>query len=227
MNGKRIFFSELAFVVGIITLAFGTALMERASFGVSMIVAPAYIIHLKVSQYLPFYTFGVSEYIFQGFLLILLAIVMRRFKKTYILSLVTAVVYGIILDIAMGIIGLFPYETVVFRGMFFVIGLLLCTFGIALLFRTYLPTEAYELFVKEVSQKSGASIPKTKIIYDFSSCIFSIVLSFCFFGFGVFVGIEWGTIISTLLNGYLIGKFGHLLEKRFVFEDAFPWREKF
>ena len=56
---KRTFYSELAYVFGIIFLAFGTALMERADFGMSMVVAPAYIIHLKLVRIWPFFSFGI------------------------------------------------------------------------------------------------------------------------------------------------------------------------
>ena len=51
MKGKRIFYCELAYFLGIVVLAFGTALMEKADFGMSMVVAPAYLIHLKISEY--------------------------------------------------------------------------------------------------------------------------------------------------------------------------------
>ena len=69
MKGKRIFYSELAYFIGIFVLALGTAFMEKADFGISMVVAPAYLIYLKVSEYVPFFSFGMSEYVFQAFLL--------------------------------------------------------------------------------------------------------------------------------------------------------------
>ena len=78
---KRIFYTEAAYICGIIILALGTALMERADFGVSMVVAPAYLIHLKVSELLPFFSFGMSEYVFQAVLLVLLSLVMGKLKK--------------------------------------------------------------------------------------------------------------------------------------------------
>ena len=37
-------------------------MMTKANFGVSMVVAPAYLLHLKLSQYWNFITFGVAEY---------------------------------------------------------------------------------------------------------------------------------------------------------------------
>lgn len=67
MKGKRVFYCEIAYVAGIIVLALGTAFMERSDFGMSMVVAPAYLIHLKVSQFLPFFSFGMSEYVFKHF----------------------------------------------------------------------------------------------------------------------------------------------------------------
>ena len=41
---KPVFYTELAYIAGIITLAVGTAFMAQADFGVSMVVAPAYIV---------------------------------------------------------------------------------------------------------------------------------------------------------------------------------------
>ena len=46
MNGKKVFYSELAYVFGMVILALGTAMMELADFGMSMVVAPAYLVHL-------------------------------------------------------------------------------------------------------------------------------------------------------------------------------------
>ena len=60
MKRQLVFSTELAYILGILTLALGTALMERADFGVSMVVAPAYLLHLKVSQFYLFFTFGTA-----------------------------------------------------------------------------------------------------------------------------------------------------------------------
>jgi hypothetical protein len=42
---KRGFSSELAYVLGIVFIAVGVVLMEKADFGMSMIVAPAYLFY--------------------------------------------------------------------------------------------------------------------------------------------------------------------------------------
>ena len=227
MKQRRIFYSEYAYAAGIAALAIGTALMERADFGMSMVVVPAYLLHLKISQTLPFYTFGTSEYVLQAFLLAALSLLLRRFKISYLFSFVTAVLYGFTLDASIYLVGLIPFYGIPARVVYYLMGLLVCAFGVSLLFHTYLPPEAYELFVKELSARLNKDINRVKTIYDCSSCLIGVLLSFLFFGFGHFEGVKAGTILCALVNGWLIGRCSALLESRFVFWDRLPWRDAF
>lgn len=227
MKKKTVFYSEIAYIVGMITLAVGTAFMERADFGISMVVAPAYLIHLKVSQALPFYTFGMSEYIFQAFLLILLSVVMRRFKKSYLFSFVTAVLYGITLDLTMSLVSLLPFSGMWARVVYYVLGMALCSVGVAFFFKTYISPEAYELFVRDVSDKYSAGITKVKTVYDVVSCLIGVIMSFIFFGLWHFEGVKAGTILCALINGFMIGKISAYLDKTFDFKDALKLRKLF
>ena len=70
MEHRRNFPAEAAYVTGIALLAFGTALMTVANLGLSMVVAPAYLLHLKLSEIWPAITFGRAEYIVQVLLLV-------------------------------------------------------------------------------------------------------------------------------------------------------------
>lgn len=224
---KNNFPTELAYLVGLTALAFGAACMTRADFGVSMVVAPAYLLHLKVSQFLPFFSFGMAEYTLQALLLIVLGIIMCRFKWAYLFSLGTAVFYGFLLDIFMKIVAYFPTNFVAWRIVYYVVGLLLCTSGVSLLFHTYISPEAYELFVKEVSAKIHMDISKFKTIYDCVSCVVAILMSFLFFGWWQFEGVKLGTVICALINGWLIGRFTKIFEAAFEFRDGFNFRKYF
>jgi len=224
MKGKRTFYCEFAYIFGVVILALGTALMERANFGMSMVVAPAYLIHRKVAEFFPFFTFGLSEYIFQACLLAVLSLCMRRIKKSYLLSFVTTLIYGAVLDALMFVTSWLPAEGILPQTALYFSGLVICSIGVALLFHTYFPPAAYELFVKELSSKYNMPIGKTKTIYDCCSCVLGVILSLCFFG--TFVGVQWGTVVCALVNGWLIGRIGRFLEARFVFKDAFPLRER-
>ena len=83
---KRVFYTELSYILGIVILAIGTVFMEHANLGMSMVVAPAYLVYLKMSQIFPFFTFGMAEYTLQAVILILMIVILRRFKITYFFS---------------------------------------------------------------------------------------------------------------------------------------------
>lgn len=216
---KKTFYTEVSYILGLVIMAFAAAFTEKADFGMSMVVAPAYIIHLKVSEFLPWFTFGVSEYFFQGMLVIATVIIMKKFKLSYLFSFMTAVLYGTLLDLAMNIISPLPETGFAIRLVWYVLGTVLCSFAVSLFFHTYLSPEAYELIVKELSGKFNFNINKVKTAFDCFSVALGIILSFSFFGFGVFEGVKLGTIICAFINGFLIGRFSKLLEHFFEFKN--------
>ena len=226
MNQKT-FYTEIAYLLGLLILALGTAFMERADFGVSMVVAPAYLIHLKVSEVLPFFSFGMAEYALQAVVILAMILILRRIKLSYFFSFVTAVLYGLTLDGAMALIALLPEGSFGVKLGWFLFGMLLCSIGVSLLFHTYISPEAYELFVKEISAKLQKDIHKCKTAYDCVSCLIAILLSFLFFGFGHFEGVKLGTIFCALVNGSLIGRCTAWFDKRWDFQDGLPFRKYF
>ena len=226
---KRTFYTEVAYAVGIIALAFGVTLMERADFGLSMVVAPAYVLHRYISLLpgMEWYTFGVAEYTLQLFLVIVLMLVMRKFRLSYFFSFVTAVIYGYLLDFIMWFMPTVAPDVWAIRILFFILGEIFCTFGVSMVFHTYIPPEAYELFVSELSKKLQKQTAHVKWVYDIVSCIVAIILSFLFFGFGVFVGVNWGTVLCALINGVIIGAMIKLEDKLFDFRDGLKLRKYF
>lgn len=224
-------FNEPAWVLGVILIALGVCLVTKAGFGVSMVVAPAYIIHLVVSQFLPWYSFGTSEYILQGVLLAVMCIVIRRFDWRYLLSFLTAVIYGYVLDLWFVIFGGKAQFTLMpQRIVSLIFGVLITAFSIALFFRTYMPQQVYELFVSQVSNRFGFDTNKTKLIYDMSSLGVAVIMAVVVSHFNRSVKftdcIGIGTIVCTAFNAPLITLFGKLLDKIFVFDAAVPKLEQ-
>ena len=224
MKKKMVLYSEAAYALGLVILALGTALMEKADFGMSMVVAPAYLLHLRLVRTLPFFSFGMAEYMLQGVILVLLGIGMRRFKRAYLFSFATAVLYGFALDAMLALISPLGAEGFVLRALWYVLGMVVCSLGVALLFHTYISPEAYELFVKELAEKTGRPIPAVKTLYDCVSCLIAVAMSFAFFGFGCFEGVKLGTIFCALVNGTLIGAISKELDRRFETRDALKLR---
>ena len=224
---KRVFYTEISYLLGLVIMAFGAAFTELANYGMSMVVAPTYVLYLKISDYLPWFTFGVTEYVVQGVIIALVTVIMRRFKLSYLFSFVTALLYGTLLDAAMYLLSYLPAEFVAFRVLWFILGTVLCAIAVSLFFHTYISPEAYELIVKELAQKFSVNINKVKTAYDCINTVLALVLSFAFFGFGVFRGVGIGTIVCAVINGFLIGKISLLLDHFFRFENKMQWERFF
>ena len=224
---KPKFYTELSYFLGLSVLALGVAFMEKADFGVSMVVAPAYVLYRAISPTLPFFTFGMAEYCFQALLLIALFILLRRFRLSFLFSFVTAVIYGLLLDLFMTLIRPLSFDTAWIRVAGFLLGMVLSSLGVSLEFHTYIAPSVYELFVKAMSEKTNIPIHRFKSGYDAASFLLGIVLSFLFFGFGKFVGVKLGTVVCTILNGPTIGAIGRFLDGNFTFCDALPFRSFF
>lgn len=222
MERKKIVFStELAYLVGLVALAVGTALMERADFGMSMIVAPAYLVYLKLSSLFPGFTFGMAEYLAQAVLMVAMMVILRSFKIRYLFAFVTTIIYGAMLDISIYFVGLIPVREsdYLIRLCLYLLGIPMCSLGVAFLFRTYLPPEVYELFVKEISEKYGFQVSRCKTVYDIISCLIGVAMSFAFFGLWHFEGVKLGTVFCAIINGTLIGFCMKLMDRRMEFKD--------
>ncbi len=207
-----------------LAVALATAFTEKADLGLSMVVAPAYLLHLILSPILSFVTFGTAVYIFQGLLLILMCIVVRRFRISYLFSFVTAVLYGYLLDLVMIPVSFIPTDSILVRIVLYTVGITLCSLGVSLMFHTYIKPEVYELFVKEVSEKFSFDINRTKIIYDISSCLLAVIISLV--AFETLYGVGIGTVICAFVNGIMIGAFSKLFEKHYEFVTRSPKFEK-
>lgn len=206
---------EILYIVGLVLMAFSVALTAKADLGLSMIVAPAYLFSAFFGI-----SFGMAEYLLQAVLLLAMSLLLRRFCLSYLFSFMTAFLYGLILDRFVSLLGGLPAGTLPLRIVWLTLGMVLTSLAVSLMFRSYLSPEAYDLFVREVSAAFSCPIDRFKFCYDAVSALVSLVLSFAFFGFGRFVGIGWGTLVMALCNGFIIGFFGRVLDRRVVVYPA-------
>ena len=187
---KPVLYTEAAYVLGMVGLSFSVALMTRADFGVSMVVAPAYLLYLKLNPLWPFFTFGMAEYTLQAILLLFTALAVKKFRPYFLFSFVTAVLYGFLLDGWMKLVQSFPADSFALRILWYVLGILLGAVSIACFFKTYIAPEAYELLVKELALKLEKPTHRVKTVYDCVSCVVAVLMSFAFFGLWRFEGVK-------------------------------------
>lgn len=208
--------SEVVYLAAIILLAFSVAMLTSVDFGISMIVAPAYILSLVV----PYLTFGQAEYVLQGILFVLFCIIMKKFRLSYLSSFVTCLIYGAVLDL-FRLIPLFnPTITppgsmdLWARIVMFILGVTMSAFSIALFMKTYLYPEVYDLFFMGISKKYRIKTAVFKTCFDLFMLALGTTMTLVFFK--KFVGINWGTLVMTIFNGTLISAFSKLLDKCMV-----------
>lgn len=214
--------NELCYVLGMLLCGLGVALSAKSGFGVSMVVAPAYVLHCFLVSYLPWFTFGISEYVLQGAIILVTALVCRRFKWKYLFSLFAVLFYGSLVDLWRALIGTDVWESLAARILSAVAGEIVTAFAIALLLGTYLPQQAYELFVQEVTERFSLPLARVKWGFDLTTLVLAVVLMFLLvhrFDLSM-VGI--GTLVITLVNAPLIAFFSRLLKKICDFSPAFP-----
>lgn len=222
---KIICYSEIAFILGLLLLALGTALMAYGDFGISMIATPGYLIHLKLSPYSPFFSFGTIGYLVEALLLLAMMLIIRKGKLIYLLSFLTAVLYGCLLDVFSLLTALLPQDSIPLRIPIYISGMTLCSAAISLMLFSYFPPAAHEMFVKEVSAHKHIPFANLKTIYDCTALLLSLILSILFFN--SLQGIGIGTIICAFINGFMIRSFTKLWERLLIFRDAFPLRSYF
>lgn len=214
--------AEVAWVLGILFCSLGVCFSAKSGLGVSMVVAPAYVLYQKISQYFSWFTFGMSEYCLQGILVAMLSVVLRRFKWKYVLSFLVAVIHGSLVDLWNNVFSFVECDLLFERWAFCILGGVVTSFAISLMLRTYLPQEAYEVVVKEISDKYNFSFNKVKWIYDISSLVFSIILMLLLFGEFSFEMIGAGTLFLTVFNAPMITLYGKFNDKFFTFSPISP-----
>ena len=219
---KITFYSELVYIVAMLTLPLSVSMSAAADFGVSMIVAPAYIMSLKFD----IFTFGQWDYILQGVLFIGLCVALKKIKPIYFVSFLTCFIYGTVLDLWRTAIPVLNPDITPpgsmdmhIRIIFFALSMFLTAFAVALFFRTYIYPQVCDFFVVGITKHFGVDRTKLKRIFDTCCLGLSVVLTLLFFG--AFRGIGVGTILVTALNGLLIGGCGKFIERIFDIKPYF------
>ena len=205
-------YNLINWILGNLISMFGIALCTKASFGLSMIAAGPYILHVWLRDSLPWFTQGTAEYVYELFILVITCIAIRKFKPSYLLVFAEAVIAGLVLDgwfLLLGGNGMLPELS--FRIAAFAAGAAITTLGIAFFFRTTMPLQAYEFFVVKIAETYGYRQEKVKFFFDIGILIFVVLLALLLTH--SLTGIGIGTILITLVNAPLISLWGKLVDR--------------
>lgn len=225
--------SELLWLFGIVFVALGVSICSKADLGVSMIAAPAFVLSEALLPFSAFFSVGVTEYLIQGIILLILCVVVRRFNWKYLLAFAVAVIYGYTLNFFIWALSGIEFNHVTVRWIMLIIGDVITAFGVACFFKTYMPLQVYELFVAELTDRFTLNINKTKSVFDISLLVISIAMALVLFGdilsfdwssvtYASFHSIGLGTLVTTAINSPLIALMSKLIDKLFDPTPALP-----
>lgn len=207
---KHILRGEVALLVAVIINSFGVVLMLYSGSGISAISS----VPFAFSEVLPRLSLGTWTYIFQGFLVLILMLLQKRFVPQYLFSFVVGFVFGKLLDANELWINILP-STIWLRILYFVISYLLISFGIALSNRCCLPIIPTDLFPRELSKITGVSYSKIKISFDvICLAVTAAMTGICLHHID---GLGIGTVLAAFTMGKVVGLMGDYLDRHVQF----------
>lgn len=188
-----------AYCTGLILLPLGIVFSVKADIGISVATSPAYVL----SEIVQAISFGTMNYLYQGFVFLLMLLIIREVKLRYFLSFLTAVIFGYTIDIWAYLLQGLMVSTPAERVFVFLISIILMCFSIATFVASKLPLLPFDIFVRKIAEKYSFSFTRVKLIFDLSNLFIAVALSLIFLG-GL-VGVWLGTFVFAVALGPGIG----------------------
>jgi uncharacterized membrane protein YczE len=215
---KKTFSCELALIVGIALAGVGMNFLIRGAFGLSTFASVSFVL----SEIFDFISFGMMNVLFQVVLITGLVIVTRQPNVTYLAGFVIAFLFGLLIDFFAYFFILLP-DLLLFRIGYFIIGILIMSFGVAMFIKSKLPIMPFDMFVRDLAIFFNLNFKNTRMLTDIIAIGLSISLSLLFVG--EINGVGLGTVIFAFTFGPLLQMWIKLWEKHFEFKPTFKIME--
>ena len=202
MQNKYLFRRYLLFAIALFINAMGIAYITKANLGTSPITSVTYV----ASMFTPL-TMGQWTIILNLlFVLLELPFMTRRQVREdlrmYLTQIVITFVFGLCIDLCMGIIHNLNPITYISKIANLLIGCVILAVGIALEVKADVAMMAGEYFVRVLVKKFHRDFGYLKLAFDWSLVAVAVALSLVFMG-GVY-GVREGTVIAALLVGPIV-----------------------
>lgn len=210
---KKKFSRELALLIAIIYNSLNLNLLVKGSFGIS----PLSSVPLVFSKVFTQFTLGNWTIIIQLITILIMLLIVRRFKFGYLLSFLVAIIFGTFVDLWSILINPLPV-TFALRIVYFILGFIGTGIGASFFVLCGLPIQPFDLFVREVSDATQTPLKKTRTIYDLVSVSISTLVSLTVLKKLEGVGI--GTVFGVLFTGTIMHETSEFLNKRYYFDTV-------
>ena len=193
------------FIVGLFINSLGVSMVTKASLGTSPISSIPYVLSLKF----PF-TLGEFTIAFSVFLIILQLIILRKnFKWEHALQIPVSIVFGYFIDLCMILLSHVNPRNYLSEIAYLLLGCLILGCGVYMEVLADVVMLPGESFVRAVVFTWKTEFGVTKIAFDVSMTVIAGAMAILFWG--NLQGVREGTIIASLLVGFIARTLGRLL----------------
>ncbi len=207
MSAKEIVKRCIFLVAGLLVMAFAVAFSIKADLGTSPISSFPYVAsligRLTVGQ--------VTILMHCVFILLQIIILRKKYQFIQLLQLPVAVIFGLLTDAALAVIGGLDPTTYLTRWIFCIIGIVVLAVGVSMEVTSRITTLAGEGLALALCQVIPKKFSTLKICVDVSLVILAVVVSLIFLH--TVKGVREGTLAAAIFVGLLTRKFNPLMEK--------------
>ena len=198
----------ILFAISLFFMGLGIALTKHGDLGVSPISSLANVVSMKFT----FLSFG-TWLMITNFLMILgqILLLRRKFKLIQLLQIPISFIFGYCTDLGMMIVGGIPNENYAVKLILVFSGIVVLGFGITLGVISDVVLNSGEAFVKAIADVTKKDFGNTKIAFDVSLVVLSVILSLIFFD-GKVIGTREGTLLSAVCLGFVVKFFRRFLQ---------------
>ena len=198
----------LYFVLGLFLAALGIAVITKANIGNAPITTLPYVLCLVFPVSL-----GVTTFVINALMVIAQIVILgEKFQKMQYLQFGAAFALGVFIDISLFFITMINPEIYIFKILTILIGSIFLSLGISIQLKQNLILLPGEGLIKVIADKLSKEFGLTKVAFDVSVVVISIILSFVCLE--KLEGVREGTIILSLTTGiyirFFMKKFEHI-----------------
>lgn len=193
-------------IISLYFMTLGVALCVRTNLGSGVISAIPMVFSIAGEAGLaPPLTIGGYTNIMNVILVVAQILVLRKqFEKIQLLQLIIGFIFGILLDINMGLTSLFSYENIFHQILAQGLGCTILAVAIAFEIRCGSVTMPGEGIQVAVSRVTSQPFPKIKIIVDTLLVIIAVITGFFFFGIWMWNVVGPGTLFAMFYVGFMV-----------------------
>ncbi len=191
------------YILGLFVLSMGVAFSILSRLGVSPVSSVAYVLHNVTGL-----TVGTVTMIeFSLYVVAQMTLLRRRFKLKSFLQLGFGIVFGLFVDLSLWLTSSFSTNIMGVQGLYLIVSIVLIAIGLVFILTADIVPNAPEGLMLAIRDVTKFKFSNIKTVFDTGCVLFSSVIGLLFLEVFSQSGIGWGTLITALFVGKVLGFF--------------------